>query len=750
MYLKKLELSGFKSFAKKTTLTFNKGVTAIVGPNGCGKSNIVDSVRWVLGEQSLKTLRTKRSEDVIFAGSDKKSRAGLASVSLVLDNSRGQLPVDWQEVILKRIFFRDGQSEYLLNGSGVRLRDIVELLAKSGGVFKNYSVINQGMVDTILRLTPAERRDFFEEAAGVKIYQLKKLTSLRRLKTAETNLEKVSVLIREISPRLRSLKIRAGRVKKKKAFEAKLRGLQKNWFGRLFKELTSQKEILMVKAKELGLKIKKLEVEQESIRSKFRQEPILEARRQRQSLEEEQEKIQNQRNRLQKELALTEGRLQAAIEQEAKELEQRVSVDPVYTTGKLKEVLTGLKSSLRFSSLEKIKKELRKILAKIENLLTEIKEGRILKQEKLFPQEKVNISQLENKKRELEAKLEEAERALKVFKEKREQREILEERERQSFYSKQQEAQTKQRVLEELRDKRRAVDVELAGLESRLEILTGDIKRELGPDFNIRDLEKDRDVENSTSDIEEEIEKLKEKLVQIGEIDPLVIREYEEVNKRSEFLTNQSQDLEKAIKKLESVIKELEIKINTQFREAFQNINREFAKYFRIMFGGGKASLKISNSKLQIPAPYRNEISGSGSNLSEADEERGDNLEGEEEMDERRGIEIRAVPPGKRVSSLEVLSGGERALVSIALLFAIISTNPTPFLVLDEVDAALDEFNSQRFSKILKEQAGDTQFIVITHNRETMRQANTLYGVTMEKDGASRLLSVKLEEEKNI
>jgi len=739
MYLKKLELSGFKSFAKKTTLTFDKGVTAIVGPNGCGKSNIVDSVRWVLGEQSLKALRTKRSEDVIFAGSDKKSRAGLASVSLVLDNSRGQLPVDWQEVILKRIFFRDGQSEYLLNGSGVRLRDIVELLAKSGGVFKNYSVINQGMVDTILKLTPAQRRDFFEEAAGVKIYQLKKLASLRRLKTAETNLEKVSVLIKEISPRLRSLKIRAGRVKKKKAFEAKLRGLQKNWFGRLFKELTSQKEALIVKVKELGLKIKKLEVEQESIRSKFRQEGTVGARRQRQALVEEQEKIQNQRNRLQKELALTEGRLQAAIEQETSQLEQRVSVDPVYTTGKLKEVLTGLKNCLEFSSLEKVKKGLKKILAKIENLLTEIKEGRILKQEKLFPQEKVNISQLENKKKELEAKLEEAEKALKVFKEKREQREVLEERERQSFYSKQQEVQTKQRVLEELRDKRRAVDVELAGLESRLEILTGDIKRELGPDFNVEDLAATSEVKYS---LEEEIEKLKEKLVRIGEIDPLVIREYEEVNKRSEFLTNQSQDLEKAIKKLESVIKELEIKINTQFREAFQNINREFAKYFRIMFGGGKAALKIE--KGQSADLETDEVSEVPLNHADLYAEQRGNVSG------GGGIEIRAVPPGKRVSSLEVLSGGERALISIALLFAIISTNPPPFLVLDEVDAALDEANSRRFSKILKRQAGDTQFIVITHNRETMRQANTLYGVTMEKDGASRLLSVKLEEEKNI
>ncbi len=309
MYLKRLELSGFKSFAQNTSLTFNQGVTAIVGPNGCGKSNIVDSVRWVLGEQSLKALRTKRSEDVIFAGSDKKSRAGLASVSLVLDNSRGQLPVDWQEVILMRKFFRNGQSEYLLNGSRVRLRDITELLAKSGVSLKNYSIINQGMVDMILRLTPSERRDFFEEAAGVKIYQLKKDQSRRRLNAALGNLERVADLIKEISPRLRSLKIRANKVKKKEEVKARLKELLKMWFSRLFKELSLQKNDLETKANQLEGKIKKFKGEQEVIKGQFRDNEILEIRHQCQGLEEKLELFQDERNIIQKDLALTEGRL---------------------------------------------------------------------------------------------------------------------------------------------------------------------------------------------------------------------------------------------------------------------------------------------------------------------------------------------------------------------------------------------------------------------------------------------------------
>lgn len=726
MYLKKLELSGFKSFAQKTTLTFNKGVTVIVGPNGCGKSNIVDGVRWVLGEQSLKVLRTKRSEDVIFAGSDKKSRAGLASVSLVLDNSRGQLPVDWQEVILMRKFFRNGQSEYLINGSRVRLRDITELLAKSGVSLKNYSIINQGMVDMILKLSPAERRDFFEEAAGVKIYQLKKFESQRRFKTALDNLERVADLIKEIGPRLRSLKIRANKVKKKEEVKARLKELLKVWFSRLFKELSVQKSGLEIKAGELEQKIKKLKGEQEAVKSQFRENEIIELGHQSQRLEEKIELFQDRRNVIQKELALTEGRLAAAREKQ-QGVWQRVSVDPVYTTGKLKEMLSRLKDCLGLSSLEKIKQGIKEISAKIEALLNEIKEGRILKQEKLFSQDKKECSQLEDKKKEFAAKLKEIEINIKTLKEDREQLLTKENKRRESIFSVEREKSIKQGLLDRLRDEKREVDVSLAGLKSRLEILIGDIRRELGPEFDIGDF---KPKEKVPEDIQEDIEKLKIKLAQIGEIDPLVVREYQEVNNRYEFLLNQSQDLKRAIRKLEKVIKELEIKINTQFKEAFQNINREFTKYFRIMFGGGRASLQVQS-------------------FTEGGDMPKENIEELEEMEKQEqggGIEIRAIPPGKKVSSLEALSGGERALVSVALLFAIINTNPPPFLVLDEVDAALDESNSQRFSRILKESSSRTQFILITHNRETMRQASTLYGVTMEKDGVSRLLSVKLEE----
>ena len=225
---------------------------------------------------------------------------------------------------------------------------------------------------------------------------------------------------------------------------------------------------------------------------------------------------------------------------------------------------------------------------------------------------------------------------------------------------------------------------------------------------------------------------------QIGGIDPLVIDEYKEVSERFEFLTAESQDLEKAIISLKSVIKEMDQKIEKEFRKAYKEINREFSEYFKIIFGGGEANLaqvKIKNRRLNKP--------------KDSNEEEGEELKEEKNEKEEyaeTGIEISAFPPGKKITNLNMLSGGERSLTSIALLFAIIAYNPPPFAILDEVEAALDEANAKRFSRILRELSQKTQFITISHNREIMRQAKILYGVTMDENGISKLLSVRLDQ----
>src|SRR3989344_930861 len=203
MYLKKLELSGFKSFAKATTLEFPHTITAIVGPNGSGKSNIAEAVRWVLGEQSMKALRSKKGEELIWNGSEKMSRMGKASVTLLFDNKDGRIPLEFDEVSVMRKIFRDGLNEYYLNNSQVRLKDVVLLIARIGLGETKHNIIGQGEVDRILMSTARERREMLEEALGLRVYQLKKNEALRKLEATENNMRQVEVLAREIAPHLK-------------------------------------------------------------------------------------------------------------------------------------------------------------------------------------------------------------------------------------------------------------------------------------------------------------------------------------------------------------------------------------------------------------------------------------------------------------------------------------------------------------------------------------------------------------------
>ncbi|HEY66544.1 MAG TPA: chromosome segregation protein SMC [Caldilineae bacterium] len=231
MRLKRLELQGFKTFAQRTELVFDSGITAIVGPNGSGKSNLADAVRWVLGEQSYRLLRARRTEDMIFSGSRQRARLGMAQVTLVLDNSDGWLPVDFSEVSITRRAYRSGENEYLLNGSRVRLRDIQDLLGKSGLARRTYTVIGQGLVDQALALRPEERRSLFEEAAGITVHQAKRDEAIRRLEETQANLLRVQDILNEMAPRLRSLERQAKRAEEWKQISADLEAALRVWYG---------------------------------------------------------------------------------------------------------------------------------------------------------------------------------------------------------------------------------------------------------------------------------------------------------------------------------------------------------------------------------------------------------------------------------------------------------------------------------------------------------------------------------------
>ncbi len=251
MFLNKLEIAGFKSFAEKTGLEFNKEMTSVVGPNGSGKSNIADAVRWVLGEQSWTLLRGKRAQDVIFSGADKKSRLGFAEVNLYLDNTDGSAPIDYSQVVITRRIYRNGESEYLINKNQVRLQDVLLLLAKSNFGQRSFSIIGQGMIDHILVASPQERKEFFDEATGVRQYQIKREQSVNKLIRTQDNLNQAESLLNEIAPRLRSLTRQVRKLERRAEIKHKLVELQQSYFYQLWSKIDVNLQEQQVKNTEL-------------------------------------------------------------------------------------------------------------------------------------------------------------------------------------------------------------------------------------------------------------------------------------------------------------------------------------------------------------------------------------------------------------------------------------------------------------------------------------------------------------------
>ncbi len=229
--LSSLELHGYKTFANITNFAFPSMVTAIVGPNGSGKSNIADSIRWVLGEQSFSLLRAKKTEDMIFAGSENKPRSGMASVSIAFNNHDNWLPIEYSEVVLTRRAYRDGQNEYLINNQRVRLKDFYELLGKTGLADRTYTIIGQGLVDVALSIKPDERRKLFEEAAGIGLYRTRKEEAIKRLETTRRNLDRILDILEEIKPRLRSLERQAAKANEYLRLQSELNNLLREWYG---------------------------------------------------------------------------------------------------------------------------------------------------------------------------------------------------------------------------------------------------------------------------------------------------------------------------------------------------------------------------------------------------------------------------------------------------------------------------------------------------------------------------------------
>ncbi|TXI34240.1 MAG: hypothetical protein E6Q53_01670 [Candidatus Moraniibacteriota bacterium] len=753
MFLKKLEINGFKSFANRTSLDFlpdcdlangaTCGITAIVGPNGSGKSNVADAIRWAIGEQSSKNLRGKKSEDVIFAGTDKKSRLGTASVTLHFDNSDKRIPIEFAEVSIARKVYRSGESEYLINGSRVRLIDVVDLLAKAGIGKDSYCVITQGMSDAVLNATATERRAIFEDAAGVKQYQIEKERALRKLESTRENLVRVDALCVEIEPHLKNLRRQAERASQGKDIAQKLRDKQLLLYGYLWDnfqgergKLAAERDVLEKSVFDIGIEVNTLE------REVTEASATMEDQSKEEVIGRELTTLRDEANGLLRDRSVIEGKIE--IEQEKQKVEEVIRVIPVdlnYVRKALEEIRTHqaqlierLQNVEKLEDIQDIREFAQVIKQKMHDLDVKAGEGSV-KEKKIIalPDDEkrasdARLAEYATTKTELNQKLEALQKRLAM-----KEAEIQSVREssrtsRETFFTKEKLWREKDRQLNVLKDSLNEVKVRLARVEVREEDLVNLVREELA--MSVDDLRHDG-TEVERDKLEREIARLKVEVEHIGTIDPLVVEEYRETEDRYAFLTRESADLKQAIESLRVVVKEMDQKIDGVFEEAFKEIRRKFEEYFKIIFGGGKAELSMVKIRRRV-------------RQGDEDGEPGD--EEDETVPEEVGIEIFACPPGKKITNLSMLSGGERSLTSLALLFAIISHNPPPFAVLDEVEAALDEANSRRFSKMLQELSDHTQFIAITHNRQTMEQAALLYGVTMGADGVSQLLSIRLDQ----
>ncbi len=739
MYLKQLELNGFKSFAESTRLKFSQGITAIVGPNGSGKSNVADAIRWILGEQSMKNIRSQSSKDLIFSGSKTRNKLGKASVSLCFDNSGGAIPLDYTEIVISRSIFRDGTSEYFINKNTTKLIDLVEILAKANIGHRGFSVINQGMEAEILKYSPSELYELIEEASGVRYLQIKKKRAERRLKATETNLEKASAILNELVPHLKFLKHEATKAERREKIKQRLAEIQKQFFFFKINDLEKQNNGLSKEKDTLETKALKLNKEISGLNDELKKEEssIKNSQNKFIGIQQELEEILDQRAKLSEESANLKAQIQIAKERQPIKTKKQFNIDIHQVEEEFKSIRSALEKILKFDNLAKVKEEINRVLIKIEKLIgnsdlaLKIKDASSEEVNRLL----IKQEELEQVVNEINGQYENRKNSLKNSQEGWSQ---------ERFFELERELRDKKDNLSSVESRLKEIRWLEEQAEENWKVLKQDI---LASEMNYDEIKNEKNLAAASEPIEqleEKINRLKYQAEEIGSVDEMTLQEYKETKERYEKLSKKLEDLKKAKEDLNDLIIKLTKEIREEFDKSFEVIDDNFNKYVRLLFGGGKGYLKQIHS--MPPAKMAEELS------AESSEEEGDaaNLSEEEILEEEevsgRGLEIKVILPGKKVSDIRMFSGGEKALTSVALLFAIVSSNPPPFLVLDEADATLDESNSLRFAKLLGEFGKNTQFIVITHNRETMNQANVLYGVTMGEDGVSSLLSLKLEK----
>ena len=808
MNFKQLEITGFKSFSEKTTFFIEKGLTGIVGPNGCGKSNIVESLRWGMGENSAKSMRGSGMEDVIFSGTSNRPSKNISEVSLLLDNQNKEGPAQYEEfdeISIKRKIEKDKGSKYYINNKEVRARDVQTFFADLSTGAHSPSLISQGRIGQLVTAKPIERKSILEEAAGISGIHARRQEAETRLNAAENNLKRADELKKQQQKQLDNLKKQAEEATRYKEISGEIKQIEAGLYFLKISEIEKDKKQILEKLSELDDEISAISIdfnhnntllEEENKKLSPLRDKKMESAAKLQKLNldmenlvEEESRVKSLQDKLEKSIKTIESDLERerSISLDADLNEKRLSEEKdallktenelltveTNSTKELKEsknLLEGLQSQLD-SMLDQIEKdidedkkllketfrELKQLVKKItssqedyaekygkdrsiqsdsikrkeriKNIDVELKNWRNLKSNS----EKMN-SELSSRKNKLFLELNDNQKNperiatskgqnlqnLENTKKRNEEIEnelIAAEKKYNLINQNLKEIQIK---LSDLKENKARNEATVEGIENRKKDLLHSVKNEL----NINDeasLLPQSDLNNiSPNDLptleeqSQKVEKAKKKRESLGSVNLRADEETKKYETEIKKMEDDRADLFSAIVKLKSSIDELNQKGRERLLEAFTKVNRKFNEVYTKLFNGGTAKIELVDSDDPLEA----------------------------------GLEMYVSPPGKRLQSISLLSGGEQALTAMSLVFAVFLVNPSPICVLDEVDAPLDDANVTRFCSLLDEltKITKTKFIIITHHALTMSRMHRLYGVTMAEQGVSQLVSVDLQK----
>jgi chromosome segregation protein len=712
MTLSSITITGFKSFAKKTTIDISRNVTGIVGPNGSGKSNVAEAIRFVLGEQSMKSIRSKSMGDLIFKGSSTLGSLSRASVSITIDNknksaSRGVSEeiapfLAYDEIVLSREVYIDGGSTYKINNTDVRLKDVQAILALAGIGTSVHTIISQGEADRILLVSAEERKEMIQDALGLRVHEMRLKESERKLAKVEEHMKTVSLMRRELAPELNHLRIQIEKISKVEEEREKLLNNYILYFvyeSKLISDLKS-------KTKNYASNTERLTQIEEEKRGLAKREEDLELRRR-------------------------SGAANKKVKEEERYTLERALAEVTYQKNLLKNELEKIPThaSISKTDYEKFKNEIKRLTDELEIAISNNDQNKTRSLigginhtiEHQFPEfsQVGRTDDIQRQIAECVSKENDIKNKIQSIANTGDNAEDNNIEELRSIYDKRQSLEREILEIEKLRDENQFYLKELEEKDRLFAVNLQEAVIFVGQKvLNYHEASLPTDYNHYNN--QKSLERSKIRIEEMGIIDVSSIKmQYEEMNARNTFLENEINDLTNTKASLDTLIADLRVTIKTDFEKGLEKINFTFANFFHNIFPGGKAKLILVENKIE--------------------------REGEE-TELKTGVDLDISLPQKKVKDINMLSGGEKTLSSIALLFALTSIVPPPFMVLDETDAALDESNARKYGKLLSKLAEKSRLLVITHNRETMNQCDILYGITLGGDGGSRILSIKFDK----